>query len=244
MTGLRRYLSVDLETLTGKLVALILISYAVISVVGGVLLAFRGEFLKAFFSLLVPSYTDALAHFHTFIFPVMLVARDFVAPYPLFFGLVVANFPAVWELVTSIFVHANIIHLGFNVIALHVLGSRFEGMLGSRRMLYTFFMGGVLANLATVAFALDSRALFTASVGASGALFAIAGAIALIEYRVYRSVQSLWWIFLIFIVSSASIAGPVNVLAHAVGLAYGALAGIYYGERIRRWVRIRGYQWY
>lgn len=234
MVRVKNVLGLEFEGVTGKLVLAILLSYAVVSIVGGALLAIEGEYLAAILSILVPSYTRALFLFHFRIFKIMLVPQEFV----------IEAIPPFWELVTSIFVHANLIHLLFNTIALKILGSRFEDILGAKRMAATFFIGGVIANLATIGYGLGVERI-GASVGASGALFSIAGAIAFIEYTLYRSYQSIWWIFLIFIVSSTPflVGSSINVVAHATGLLYGIIIGVYYGERLKRWYRYRRVYW-
>jgi len=232
---IRELLSFNIKSVTGKLIVANVIIYIIISISGGVLLAILGEYLRAILSILIPGSTGALTLFHELIFPVMLVPQDFTGGKYILFGLLKFDYPCVWELITSIFVHANIVHIGFNMLALQVLGSRFESILGSRRLLYTFFTGGIIANIATVALSPP----MIASVGASGALFAVAGVIAIIEFRVFSSTQSLWWILLILIISSLPLAGRVNMLAHIVGLSFGLLIGLYYSEILRR--RLRRY---
>lgn len=227
----RGILNLELEEVTGKLVLTILISYAIICVGGGILLVIEGRYLDSILSILAPERMGALWAFHDNIFKVVLVPME----------LFNSRIPPLWEIVTSIFVHANLIHLFFNVIALSVLGSRFETMLGARRMALIFFTGGVLANLATIGYSFTEP--YIASVGASGALFAIAGALAIIEYKLYRSYQSIWWIFMIFIISTLPIGGRVNIVAHAAGLGYGILLGYYYGEKMVRWYRYKRVYW-
>ncbi|HEX8834634.1 MAG TPA: rhomboid family intramembrane serine protease [Abditibacteriaceae bacterium] len=89
--------------------------------------------------------------------------------------------PAVWEgqtwrLVTSTFLHAGVMHIAFNMWALHNLGVELERIYGPRNFLWLYFGAGWTASLASL--------MFTgASVGASGAVFGLAGAWLAIAFR-------------------------------------------------------------
>jgi rhomboid protease GluP len=76
-----------------------------------------------------------------------------------------------WRLVTSMFLHGGLLHLFVNAWALFQLGGLFELLLGSGRMLVVYFLGGIAGSVASV--------LFTnaPSVGASGAIFGLMGAL-------------------------------------------------------------------
>jgi membrane associated rhomboid family serine protease len=84
-----------------------------------------------------------------------------------------------WRLVTAMFLHANLIHLAFNMLALYWLGSVVEQMLGTWRYLVLYFVSG----LAGSAGALVSSSAFAVTVGASGAIFGVLGALLILEYR-------------------------------------------------------------
>jgi rhomboid protease GluP len=76
-----------------------------------------------------------------------------------------------WRLVTSMFLHGGILHLALNAWALYQLGTLFELLLGSSRMLLVYFVTGVAGSLASAWFTK------TPSVGASGAIFGLLGAL-------------------------------------------------------------------
>lgn len=76
-----------------------------------------------------------------------------------------------WRLVTSMFLHGGFVHFGFNAWGLFQLCGLFESWLGSWRLLVVYFATGIAGSLASAGF---SR---YPSVGASGAIFGILGAL-------------------------------------------------------------------
>lgn len=52
-----------------------------------------------------------------------------------------------WRLVTPMFLHGSILHLGFNLYALYILGRRIERFFGSFRFLLLFLIAGIVGNL-------------------------------------------------------------------------------------------------
>lgn len=76
-----------------------------------------------------------------------------------------------WRLVTSMFLHGSILHLIVNAWALFQLGELFEMLLGSGRLLLVYFVSGIAGSIASVLFT-DAP-----SVGASGAIFGLMGAL-------------------------------------------------------------------
>ena len=84
-----------------------------------------------------------------------------------------------WRLYTATLLHDGILHLLFIVFALYSLGPLVEGYFGHWRFLAIYLLSGLFGSLASYAFS-DSI-----SVGASGAIFGIIGALAVYLYR-YR----------------------------------------------------------
>jgi len=78
-----------------------------------------------------------------------------------------------WRLATSIFVHASLIHLAFNMFALYIAGTYVESMIGTLRFLVVFVLSG-LGGSVLVLVAADP---LVATVGASGAVFGLFGAL-------------------------------------------------------------------
>jgi membrane associated rhomboid family serine protease len=82
-----------------------------------------------------------------------------------------------WRLVTAGFLHANVLHIGLNMFILWLVGSPLEEMLGRGRYLLLYFV----SLLAGSAGALLQAPLVT-TVGASGAIFGLFGALLVLEY--------------------------------------------------------------
>ena len=88
-----------------------------------------------------------------------------------------------WRLLTAMFLHGGVLHLGLNMLALRMTADRTEDEFGSARMLVIYVAGGILASCASVLWAEHraalgaQEALLTVSVGASGAVMAQFGAL-------------------------------------------------------------------
>ncbi|MBM4183682.1 MAG: rhomboid family intramembrane serine protease [Gemmatimonadetes bacterium] len=73
-----------------------------------------------------------------------------------------------WSVVTYMFVHANFMHLFFNMVGLAFFGPRLESRLGSRGFLTLYFLAGLGGAVLSFVFARDA-----AVVGASGAVYGV-----------------------------------------------------------------------
>jgi membrane associated rhomboid family serine protease len=127
-----------------------------------------------------------------------------------------------YRLITAGFLHAGLIHIGFNMFALYVLGTLLEPAIGRARFVAIYFaalLGGSLGALL-----LDPAAN---TVGASGAIFGLFAACFLVARgRGLEGVASQigFWL-LINLVLTISVPG-ISVGGHLGGLAVGALAGL------------------
>lgn len=115
-----------------------------------------------FAQLLVPGLTDVLALRPAF------VVRAFW----------------VWQLATYMFLHAGLLHILFNMLALWMFGAELERVWGTRYFLRFYFVTGIGAALLTVAFSLlpwevANHVYLAATVGASGAIYGLLLAYAL-----------------------------------------------------------------
>lgn len=106
------------------------------------------------------------------------------------FGFIPALvFQEPWRLITGIFLHAGILHIGFNMFVLYSLGPLIERRIGSREFLILYFLSGIFGNVvfAAVAFA-DLIPITTIGIGASGAIAGLLGA----AFLFYPNIQVLF----------------------------------------------------
>lgn len=77
-----------------------------------------------------------------------------------------------WRLVTHMFLHFGLLHLGFNMMALWSVGRQVEIIYGSGRTAFIYLASGIIGGIASAAF----RPGFAFSAGASGAVLGLFGA--------------------------------------------------------------------
>jgi len=75
-----------------------------------------------------------------------------------------------WQLITYIFLHGDVSHILFNLIALWMFGGEIENYWGSKKFLFYFFFCGIGAGICTV---IISPYQFIPVIGASGAIYGI-----------------------------------------------------------------------
>jgi len=78
---------------------------------------------------------------------------------------------AVWMLFTSMFLHANPLHLGGNLLFLLIFGTSLEEQVPRRKWFVTYLLSGLVGNLTFLCFGGDA-----VGVGASGAIYGLLGA--------------------------------------------------------------------
>src|SRR3954454_11556632 len=74
-----------------------------------------------------------------------------------------------WQLLTSTFTHVQIWHIGFNMLALYVLGPQLEAMLGRWRFLALYLLSGLFGSAAVYWLSPTNAP----TLGASGAIFGL-----------------------------------------------------------------------
>lgn len=149
----------------------------------------------------------------------------------------------VWRVVTSGFVHAGLIHIGFNGYLLWLLGHQLEPILGTRRFLTLYAAGLVGGSLGVVGLAWLTAATplasipllgqvfatnpFGITVGASGAVFGLFGAamVALRRRGIDPWRTDIGTLVLLNLAITFVFSSAISVGGHLGGLAVGALAG-------------------
>jgi membrane associated rhomboid family serine protease len=85
-----------------------------------------------------------------------------------------------WTFVSYMFMHGNFRHILFNMLGLFLFGLHVERQMGSKEFLLYYFVTGALAGVFSFAAYYYTRNYFVALMGASGALFAVELAYAVI----------------------------------------------------------------
>lgn len=120
-----------------------------------------------------------------------------------------------WRLLTSMFTHEELFHLASNCYALYIYGLILERGIGRGRFAAVYFSGGLLGNLLSFAF------MQNPSIGASGAVFGLLGAVIAIHFinptAMSRSMAANVF-FSVAVTTFYSIGGSINNLAHFGGL--------------------------
>ena len=125
-----------------------------------------------------------------------------------------------YRLVTAMFLHASLLHLVFNMLALYWLGTVVEQALGTPRFLLLYFVSGIAGSAGALVLS-DPTAI---TVGASGAIYGIMGALLVLEYRATGSFAG-QALSLIVINLALTFAIPnISIGGHLGGLAGGILA--------------------
>lgn len=127
-----------------------------------------------------------------------------------------------YRLFTSMFVHVDILHIIFNMYALYILGSQAESFFGKAKYLVIYILSGISGSLLSIL--LNQN---TASIGASGAIFGVMGALLYFgyNYRVYLGntlVRQLVPLVIINLAFGFMLVGVDNY-AHIGGLVGGLL---------------------
>ena len=139
-----------------------------------------------------------------------------------------------WTILTSMFTHVSFWHLLSNMVTLYFFGSFLNRITGTRTLLWIYFGGGLLSALVVL---LLSHPL-SQTIGASGAIFALGGALAVLVPMIKVFIfpipvpMPLWVAILIGFLVLAFIPG-VSWQGHLGGLLFGLAAGWYLRGRLR-----------
>ena len=124
-----------------------------------------------------------------------------------------------YRLITVALTHAGLLHLGFNMYALMVLGNPLEAAFGARKLLLVFFFSLLTGSLTSAYFASAT----SYSVGASGAIFGLFGAMVIVGNRIGAEVRSIYVIIGINFAIGFALGG-VDWKAHLGGLIGGLIS--------------------
>jgi membrane associated rhomboid family serine protease len=151
-------------------------------------------------------------------------------------GLLIQHDPVqAYRIVTSMFLHASILHIGLNMFSLYFVGAVTEQIFGSGRFTIIYFAAGIVGGLAQAVLGPDAVAL-----GASGAIFGIFGAFGafiLLRRRALgpaaNGIIGQWFFFLLINIFFSFQPG-IGGLDHFGGLATGLLLGALFTGSVGR----------
>ena len=134
-----------------------------------------------------------------------------------------------WRLVTAMFLHGGIIHIGFNMMVLYQIGPAVEELYGSARYLFIYLVTGVAGFIL-------SSIVGHYSLGASGALLGLVGILLAVTSRrggsYMRQLRSQLISSVVILFALALFGGlGVDNWAHGGGLAAGFLLGRVMADR-------------
>lgn len=157
----------------------------------------------------------------------MFIATAIAPQLVFFFGLQPAGFwLRPWTIVTNLFIHAGLWHLIANMLTLYFFGSYLSRLVGDNKFLITYFGGGILGNILFILLGPFS----SIAVGASGAVFALGGALTVMRPRLRVFVFPIpapipLWVSVIGGFIILSFIPFVAWQAHLGGLVFGLVAG-------------------
>ncbi len=125
-----------------------------------------------------------------------------------------------YRLVSAMFLHAGLLHIAFNMLALYWLGTVVEQALGTWRFLLVYFVSGIAGS----AGALVLTGPFAVTVGASGAIFGILGALLVLEYVATGSFAGQAMALIVINLALTLTIPNISIGGHLGGLIGGILA--------------------
>ena len=139
-----------------------------------------------------------------------------------------------WTIVTNLFVHAGFFHLFANMMTLFFFGSYLLRLVGETKFLLAYFVGGILGNVMFILLGPP----FTIAVGASGAVFALGGALAVMRPKLKVIIFPIpipldLWIAVIGGFLVISFLPYIAWQAHLGGLVAGLIAGYFFRKKER-----------
>lgn len=139
-----------------------------------------------------------------------------------------------YRIFTSMFLHADLNHLLNNMFVLFIIGKRYEESEGRFRFSLVYFLGGILASIASLSYNMIMRNEIV-SLGASGAIFALIGASVASVVKYKNKLKTISKKQMILFAVFSLYAGFANTstdnIAHLGGFVSGFLIGLVITEQ-------------
>jgi len=138
-----------------------------------------------------------------------------------------------WTIVTSMFIHAGFGHIIANMLTFYFFGTFVSMLVGRNKFLLVYFCGGILGNILFILLAPP----LSIAVGASGAVFALGGTLAVMRPRlrvlIFFLIPAPLWAAVIGGFIILSFIPYIAWQAHLGGLVFGLIAGYIFRKRER-----------
>jgi len=137
-----------------------------------------------------------------------------------------------WTLITNLFIHGGLWHIAANMLTLYFFGRYLCMLVGDARFLTLYFLGGIAGNFLYILLSSSDAVV----IGASGAIFAVAGALTLMAPKLRVFIFPIpaplpLWVAVIGGFVILSLFPNVAWQAHLGGLAVGLAAGYFLKKR-------------
>jgi len=147
-----------------------------------------------------------------------------------------------WTIVSAMFAHAGFSHIFFNMLNLYFFGTLCLRLMETKWFLLVYIVGGIVGNLMFLLIG----PVYSVVLGASGAVFALGGVLAIMRPKVRVALyffipMPLWAAILICFVITAFVAG-IAWQAHLGGLIVGLIFGFLLRRREQRMWRTGYYR--
>ena len=126
-----------------------------------------------------------------------------------------------YRLLTAMFLHAGVVHILFNMLSLWWLGGPLEQALGRARFTALYFVSGLAGSALTYLLAEPNQP----SLGASGAIFGLFGAMAVLMRRMRYDMRPIVVLLVINLMITFSPGFNISWQAHIGGLVAGVVMG-------------------
>lgn len=139
---------------------------------------------------------------------------------------------AYWQLITSAFTHVEVLHIAMNMLSLWFIGPPLERALGRTHFLTVYLLSALAGSAAVMWWS----APMTQTLGASGAIFGLIGALAVLVFKVHGDVRNvLTWLGINLAFTFLNL-GAISWQGHLGGLAGGlaTAAIIIYSPKVNR----------
>lgn len=132
-----------------------------------------------------------------------------------------------WRIFSAMFLHASLLHIGSNMLVLFLFGVQAERSFGSFKFLLIYFLSGIAGGLLT-----QFSNPISISVGASGAIFGLLGA--LLSYSIVNYINHSYYslniktylLMIILNLYSGVVDKTINMNDHVGGLIAGGIIGL------------------